>query len=527
MSDSTETGAVGTIDVDPRRLRKLILSLLLAILAAALFNAGHAIDAFIPKHLAVGYETAVTGHLPDNGLTAQIPGFYTFVSALFLVLDIDPFTLAHFPIQLVPYVTAYFALIYLVSRGQVAIAGLLAGFQVFISTSATWRAYLWPHGIGMILFITALVALVLLFHRSAPLHVAVILLPCSVALVYMSYNLTAIYLLVTSALLLWYPLRDYVPLDERVWTGGRLAVVFGAWALTSAAVLLSEFFYVKFVPLVQSGIEVAGILRFLATWTGFQTISGGELSHLQTSPPDVIRYLAIARNLVILVGLVGLLAYLLLKFKRDREVTALEALLVAYAAGISMYFFARMLVGRFAIQAFYTPGVLALAFLYSHARNQRVTAAVVILLLVLGGSIVATQVANNRHETIEEDLDVVYHADNELAWLERYDATQGMVRSDELTINSLVYSDVLQQDVPSYSEARSNYRLVSPSQAAALTTGADPNGSECFLLNNRQRTASLAEWQVITAWEQHREAIDGNPYVNKVYTEGPVWYVCN
>ena len=527
---------VSTHHIGRSRAVKATLCFLFVSIAATLFNTGHAVDGFILKHVAVGYETATIGEIPDNNLAGQIPGFYAFLSSILLVTALDPLTVVHFPIQLVPYATVFFALCYLLSRGNVGIAGLLTGLQLFISSSATWRVHLWPHGVGTILFLTLLVSLVVLFRTRNPIRLLAVMLPCSLALVYTSYNLTAMYLLVLAGVLafagLLYVFRQSLGwrlhLDRQVWNRGTMGTVTVLAALTGTTVLVSEFFTATFLPLLRSGIDTDSIAQFFAVWLGGGSAETTPIAHLLVSQPDSVRYLAIARYAVVFTGIAALGTYVLYKLRGRQNVGAGDVLLVAYVSGLVVYFFTRALaVGSVPMSTFYVPGVLALAYLFYHVENRSVTVGVAVLLVLLSGTIVGTQIEHNRHGQIDRNVDAIYHAENEQQWVERYASSDERFLADETTRNLLVYNDVRDQRVPSYAATSSDYGVIDPAQAAALTTRQDPAGSECFVLNNRLKSMSLQNWQIITSWDAYGERIHEDPYVNKVYSEGGLWSVCD
>lgn len=517
-----------SLDISPLQLRKICLCLLFALIAATLFNIGHAIDSFVPKHIAIGYEASNTGHLPNNSWTNQIPGFYSFVSALFLVLDIDPLFLLHFPVQLIPYVTVFFTLVYLLSRGKIVIAGLLTGLQLLLNSSATSRIYLWPHGLGVILFITLLICLIVLLFSDSSYKILFLMAPCSVALVYMSYNWTAIYILIATSAVLWFWVRHRLSLSGFRWGRSEASVIVGSVVATVIPLLFSPFLYNRFLPLVRSGIKEAGIYQFLFVWLNIGTTESGEITHLLVTAPDIIQHIAIVRYSIVFIGLLSISLYVLNKLRQDANLTYSDILITSYIAGIGLYLTIRaVFVGSVAIAEFYVPGVLSLAYLYSRADRPKLVTSIVILLVVLTGTVVGTQVVNNEYGRIDDDLSVVYNIDNEQEWIERYHVQNRLIRSDELTKNGLTYNHMIDQDSPSYAAISSNYRWITTEQAAALTTREDPGDSQCFVLNDNQRQLTLPGWGVMPAWEQYSEQIHSNPYVDKEYSAGGVWYLCS
>lgn len=527
---------VSSIDWRQSKRLKVTLCFLLISVAATLFNIGHSIDGFVLKHISMGYEVADTGSIPENSLAGQIPGFYSLLSMLLLVTGIDSLSLTHFPIQLVPYSVAFFTLCYVVSRGNIIIPSVLTGLQLFISSSATWRLYLWPHGIGTFLFFVLLLSLIMLFRADSPLRFSIIIFPCSVALVYISYNLTAIFILLLVSVLSLTTLsylydkfggREF-PLSQWMKDRQKIGIVLTVMIVTGVAILLSDFLYTSFLPLLRSGLHVDSIYQFLVSWISSDSTETTEISHLLTSPPDTIRYLAILRYIVIFSGISGLFIYVYCNTRRKKEISAIDAILLSYVSGLMMYFFVRaVFVDSVAMSVFYIPGVLALAFIFYRAETQRLTVAIAVLLVILSGTILGTQIENNRHDRIDRNIDAVYHADNEQEWIKRYNSPEQGFLSDEMTKNLVVHHSLQDQKSLTYMETSSDYRVIEPSQAAALTVNQDPGDSQCFILNNHLQSMSLHSWQIIHSWDDHLGEIESNRNVSNVYTEGELQIICS
>lgn len=513
-----------------RRL-KVSLCIVFVFTGGALFNVGRALDGFVPKLVAVGYEGAVRGTLPSNGLVEQVPGFFSFTSTLFTVLDVRPLLLLHFPIQLVPYVLGIFTLAYLVANGKVVIAGLLAGLEVFLTSSATATVYLWPHGLGFVLFYILTICLVVLFQRRTEYWVLPLILLNSAALVYISYNLTLIYLAVLVVAFVLIELSGRLPsryavLDSGLRTTSTRVVLLISGAFTGVLVVNSDFFWGTFVPLVKGGVREGTLAEFLATWVGGTESGSSELSHLATTPPDAIRYIAITRYALVFLGLLAFSVYLAHKLRERREIVSIDLLLASYIGALTLYFVARLYIGSVAVSLFYIPGVLSLAYLYSVSSDRRVTVSVVILLMLITGTVVATQVVNNADTSeglIERNLILAYDIDNEQEWVDTYGPQGQEFSSSEYTRNLMTISSMVDQRTPSYGDTSERYPILQSEHAVALTRFKDPSGTSYFVLNTREESMSLQQWRIIKSWRYHREEIHANPNVDKVYTEGGTW----
>lgn len=515
---------------------KISLCLLFVLAGAALFNSGHAIDSFVPKHMAVGYETAVTGGLPENHLVDQIPGFYSLVAILIHVLDINALALLHFPIQILPYSLGFFALAYLVTDGNYMFAGLLAGLELLLNSSGTLRMFLWPHGLGFILFFTLSIGLLVLFRRESTLRIFPLMLLCSAALVYISYNLTAIFLfvLVTGYVLLetqGIKLHEYVAMEDGLARSGVKYAMLVTAVVMGTLVWFSEFFQDTFMPLVSSGFDTGTLSGFLAVWIAGNTGGTSLISHLQSTPPDLIRYIAMFRYILVAIALTLFAAYLLSKLRTNLPVVSIELLLLTYICSLAIYFVARLYIGSIAVALFYLPGVLSIAYLYSHVddyltpyvADRRISAAILLMLLLIGGSIVVGQAVSNQYGQIDRNLEVPYHADNEQVWIDQHTTPDQETFSPELNRNSLILQSMMAQEAPSYRQTSEKFELMEETQAAALTTYQDPVGEPTFALNGREQSMSLQNWQVIESWQHHVGEINDNPNVDKVYTEGEAW----
>lgn len=508
---------------------KVALCVLFVAIAAGLFNVGHAVDGFVPKHIAVGYEAASAGALPENGLVEQVPGFYSLVAIVFAVLDVRPLLALHFPFQLVPHVAGVFTLVYLLSDRNAVVAGLVAGLQLLITTSATTRIYLWPHGIGFIVFFTVSSALVLLFRKRVAARVFLPVMLCSVALVYVSYNLTLIHLFVlgaTFALLEAHHLglHRYVDVVRPASSPATRTVLLVSAVLTGTLALSSEFFRTTTQRILQQGFDIGVFWQFLSVWVGGSEGGGtSEIAHLTTAPPDAVRYIAMFRYGLVVLGILAFTAFVLYKLRRGEQVVSADLLLCSYLAGVALYFLARIYVGSVAVGLFYVPGMLSMAYLHAAADERRVAVTAAVLLVLVAGSVVGTQVVYNQQDGIDRNLVTAYETENERAWLESYSEADRSVLAPEFDRNVLTYSSMLAQPDPVYRQASERFGLMGVSHAAAVTTYEDPPGESYLLLNTREESMSLQSWRIIESWAHRREAIHANPYADKVYTDGETW----
>lgn len=519
---------------DRRRARQLKAAVCILALAVAvtLFNVGHAFDGFLPKHLAVGYEAFGDGTLPSTYLTEQIPGFHAFVALLFVVLDIDPFLLHHFPVQVVPYAVTFFALVYVVSDRNALLAAAVTGLLLLVSPAGTWRLTLWPHGFGDVILFTVLVGLLVLLGTRSTGLAAVLVLLAAVAVVYVSYNLAAITLLVLVASYLGIRMARRarasealeVAVSERLERPAPPLAILGITFVMGVAIVLSEFFRSTFVPLVLAGLGVDDLYRFAFVWIGAGP-EHEEIAHLLVAQPASSRLLSLSRLFIVGLLLAGFGLYVASKLRTGRPYQEFDVVVSAYVAGLSAYVLVRSLVASIALADLFLPGVVALGYLYGAVEDARVHAVLLVLLVLLGGTVVGTQVENYRHDGIDENLDAVYHLDDNHRWLDVYVDTGDPIHADELTINVLVYDSLIADDELTYEEARAEYALLTTEEAAALTTYEDP-GEGCYVLNNHPDSVTLEEWLSVTSWDTHGEEIHANPNVDKVHADGDVWVFC-
>ncbi|MFB6130632.1 MAG: hypothetical protein ABEJ28_07415 [Salinigranum sp.] len=508
---------------------KVGLCVLALLVGVSLLNTGHALDGFVPKHVAVAYQASRTGALPNNDLVHQIPGFYSFAAILFSVLKIRPLALMHFPIQLVPYLAGFFALVYLVSDGNVVLAGLLTGLQFFLNTSATTRMFLWPHGLGFVLFFSLSVAFLALFRKRLGYRVLPLVLVCSIAIVYLSYNVTSIYLLLLGATYVivqsqTLALHRFVNAATTLERRSLKVVVLVTAVVTGAFVLTSDFVSDTFLPLLATGFDSSNLRRFVATWIGGSAGGGtSEVSHLLVPTPDAIRYLALFRYFLVFVALVLFTVYVLYKVWSSDRIVSDDVLLVAFLCALVCYFVLRLYIGSIAIGLFYVPGVLSLAYVYSRVDDPRVAASAVIIIVLVAGSVVGTQMVNNRAGQIDRNLDTAYHVNGERQWIQRYGTPERPAVSDEYTTNLLVFGTMRKGKHPSYREASERFGLIEEAQAAALTTYRDPPGSPYFVLNTRESSMSLENWLIIESWTRHANELKDNPHADKLYADGRSW----
>ena len=514
--------------LDHRQHQKIVLGVLLFLIAAALFNTGTAISGFVPKHLAAGYEILDIHHISENHLSKQFPGYLSFLSSVFLVLNVDPLTPLHLPLQLVPYVTALFVLLHIITNGNLMIPGLVSGLHVLLPSTSSRRMHLLPHGLGDILFFTLLILILLLMRERSERRLFPLSVVCALSLVYISYNKTAVSLLLLTAIYFVLKLTDYldgfIERSDSLERGNTATTILLLTILLGINTLHSNFFYYRFIPVLIGGFQGGeAIMRVLYTWLESGSVEAEAISHLLITRPPSLTYIAALRYVIIFTGIATVGTYILYKVRSARKLTVIELFIPAYLGAILVYLILRMFVSSFTVSWFYLPGVLVMAYLYSYLDSRKVRLGMVILFVLLAGTIVGTQIENNRHEAIDRNVDVAYEMERVYEWHSRYAPLDKAPLADEHTRNVMMYRSMITHRTDSYHEATRTYGLLRVSQAAGLTTETDPGDDQYYILNNYQRTMSLQKWRIIQSWDNYEGAIHRNTHTNKIYSEGELW----
>lgn len=134
--------------------KKMLLIIYLILVPTILINIyENSIDDFIPKHMAVAYQMS-NDQLTSEGkyIYDQIPGFYAFITTFNQVVGISSYEMSSYPITLYPYFAIVLLATYILSDKNKMVSALLTLFYMSITTTGTLKIFLWPHGIGGLLF---------------------------------------------------------------------------------------------------------------------------------------------------------------------------------------------------------------------------------------------------------------------------------------------------------------------------------------------------------------------------------------
>ena len=140
--------------------KKLVCIFLLVSFSYSLIVFNGIIDDFSPKHIIAIERISDSSYLDQSDLmTNQIPGFYVLGVVIKLIANISSIGLLTYPLQLLPLLTVFYVFTLKVSNSP--LFSCAATFLCICSgTTGTGKIFFWPHGVGEIVYYTALFLIV-------------------------------------------------------------------------------------------------------------------------------------------------------------------------------------------------------------------------------------------------------------------------------------------------------------------------------------------------------------------------------
>jgi hypothetical protein len=268
-----------------------------------LFNG--TLDAFIPMHISMVEEISYNGRLiEEENQVIQVPGFYALGAMTTLIGGFVSEKLIFFPIQLIPYAVLFFTVLYRVS-GNSIVASLFTLVELCSGTYGTTKIFFWPHGIGELLFFSMLLLIFILLKQdrlSKPLIFLAVIMGSS--LVYISYNLTAMTLLLLAIIMMVLAILHLISIKYND-TDSRhhlsLSKMFSILLLILGVVELglSKFFYGVFIPTFQDAqdLEISSLDKFLIAYINPE-LSATPLGPIMVSYPAIVSVISGIKILV-------------------------------------------------------------------------------------------------------------------------------------------------------------------------------------------------------------------------------------
>jgi hypothetical protein len=506
---------------------KIALILLLMAISVPLFLFNGTLDDFVPKHIAKVEETSYNGKLiVGENQVIQVPGFYTLGTIITLFSGFASENLIFFPIQLIPYAILFFTVLYRVS-GSSIVASLITLINLCSGTDGTGELFFWPHGIGYILFFTMLLLIFILLKKERfskqLIFLAIITVSC---LVYISYNLTAMTLLVLAVIVTLYAIFYLISLKSNN-TDSRRHLSSSKTFFTLLLILwvvqlgLSKFVYGVFIPLLQAtqDLEMSSLDKFFVAYINPE-LSATPLSPIMVSYPvtisviNGIKYILLAAT--ILIFCIVIINIIIKKKSLDR--TSLFVLAVLLMQGL--YSIPRFIIGGIVVSSLWLPGVLCVGLFSGMSKKLMVWAVVVLSVILICTPLNYCIMDSNGYIDRDE-----YQFTNYKAPVHWFFKTNGgnIAVSDELTndffiLNSFKYSIDHGDSSPNLNVISKQHRILPTEDAQVLAQLSDGTlDTKYYVLNQKLTRMSLQNWIIIKSWRYSRDRVNCNDQINKIY----------
>lgn len=510
--------------ISPNIKNKIVLIILAMAFICPLLIFNGSIDDFAPKHITVINDLSENFFIPEERYNIQVPGFYTLGAILKQVVNLSTNDLLFYPIQLIPFIVVFFALIYKLSNSYIFSA--LITFIEFISgATGTVKIFFWVHGIGYILFYLSVILLLNVLKNSTSRRSELILtlILTGVSLAFISYNLYAmllIFLLVLFTIFLicdlfsfnFYLIDDLPQIKQMPRFLFNISLILGMVQFG-----LSEFVYGSMIPTLKHSqfLELSGIEKLFISY--FYSRNDTGLSDFILSFPLNISLISTVKYAIILFSILFFSFYTFNQIIRKKPINQFDLVTGAFVIMTSIYGIVRLYIGGIIITLFYTPGILCIAWLYRFSKNYRKWAVFSLVLLLFLVPIYEYSLFDNN--LTNKDENKFTYAKNPASWYFEH-ANNSIAVSDELTKNLFLVN--LYDKTHAYSDRKiyDSIQLLLSNDVLFLMQKSEPtkeNPKKYYVINYKLNAVSLQNWIIVKSWSHSKNQLEKNPEINKIY----------
>lgn len=490
-----------------------------------LFNG--TLDDFIPKHIAMIEEVSYNGKLIEGeNQVIQVPGFYVLGAMITLVSGLAPENLISFPIQLIPYAILFFTVLYRVS-GSSIVASLITLIELCSGTTGTGKIFFWPHGIGHLLFFSMLLLIFILLKQdrfSKPLIFLAVITGSS--LVYISYNLTAMTLLLLAAITMVFAIFYLISLKYNNANSRRhlsSSKIFFTLLLILLVVEsgLSKFVYGVFIPTLQAAqdLEISGLDKFLIAYINPE-LSATQLGPIMVSYPMTISVISGTKYLFLSITILIFCIVIANTIFKEKSLDHVNLFIFAVLLMQGIFSIARLMIGGIVVTLLWLPGILCIAQFSGMSKRFRLWAFVVLSVILVCNSLYYCTMESGNY--INHDEYQFNSYETPVQWFSKTN-NGDTAASDELTQDFFILyslaSNLDQADFSSdYNTVSQQYDVLSSENVLTLVKLSEGHLDEkYYILNTRLNLMSLDNWIIIRSWGYSREQINDNNQIDKIY----------
>ncbi|MBP1928345.1 hypothetical protein J2741_000892 [Methanolinea mesophila] len=478
------------------------------------------IDDFVPKQIVNVQETFNYGTLVEfSGHTIQVPGFNIYGAIILNLTGMSSENLIFFPFQLFPYTVIFFTIIYLISDNGI-IAGSITLITMISGSTGTTTIFFWPHGIGYILFFTFLILIYVLFKNKNFKPVVLIATITGSALVYISYNLMAVSLILIATIVVF--LFIYITTNKKIYFQNKNSLkIFTILFLVLAIVELglSKFVYGVFIPTIQSAqeLDLSGLDKFLQAYFN-SNISSSPINVLLLQFPSIISIISGIKYSIIVLSIALFISYFIFNRIRKTELTFQHLFLLAFIATFLIYMIPRYYIGGVVITLLWLPGIFCIAHFYRFSNTFKLFATISIV--IIAGCVITYYYTMDEYNYINHNDYNTKLYKIPAKWLITY-SNENPTVSDELTKNFLIfytYKEFGYSKDSLYEITQKNGLILSKDALSLTQLSNNPTENSYFVLNDKLPQLSLQNWIVIKPWKNYELQIDSNQKINKIYS---------
>ena len=344
----------------------------------------NSIDDFAPESIGVAL-----GHI--NGLTdssetfyrwfMQIPGYNTLLVELLLLLKIDPYILPTSMIEFIPLLSCFFCLIYVLSHKNYLLSLLSTFFMFSLGNAGTYKFYIWPHALGVLLF-TLILLNIYYFIKFQKKEFLIILIVLSISLPYVSYNLTYLVLWVfISIIFLNFIFNSKKPVFSKNLPYFSIILI-----IMIIEFSLSEFVYSTFLPTLfnqdfssmDRALEI--FMQYFFKSSNYQDII---IQELLISTPKIIPILHLIKYFIISFICFFSVLLLIFKYKYFKNRIEIIYIFIALATSVIIYTFSRLFIGQFTFSEIIYPFFLSIIIISLYKQNFKKYINLLLIILII------------------------------------------------------------------------------------------------------------------------------------------------
>lgn len=471
------------------------------------------IDDFVPKHIAVsianlrGYSFSPTYEYLYN----LFPGFYTYVSIILLLTGILYEQLPFTPIILWPYICLFFSMIYLFSNRNTYLAILLTTFTFTASTVGTYKVFLWPHGLGEIIYFS-LIIIIFLNRLNEPefrilISLLVLMLP------FMSYNLTfssLLFLAMLSILLQLLQINSNISINLN---SKLLISIISLLLITELGIV--KFIYKAFIPILKICVEDSYTMQnafdvFAKSFLQNPLYNENPLiNSLLISVPIEITYIYIIKYLIYLtiIFVATVLLYTNWPNIHNTKEYILGFIFLSVLITTLIYMFLRLVIGHFTLVQLFFPFIFSIVLVTVIKPKTKCIIYFTIILLIISNLLVI-YISSSDNIIQKDSYDYILTSSS---WISEHVLDDNIYTPDQLTYGwCFLQLNYLKSPLKVYYldiDQVLNIYFSSPLSTTGIT-----------IVNYRLNYNQIGKWYTSEPFEPLRSIVESNPsFKCKIY----------